>query len=215
MTKQHLIIVLISALLAGCITVGLGGGSGASLTTYTLGAPRAAPQPMAPVNWQLVVDKPSAAKALATNRIVVMPRPGVIAVYEGAQWADRAPEMLQSLLIQALEASGSITAVDRPVSGLRGDYTLVSEVRAFQAEYDDGGAPTVHVSLSLRLLQPARNRILAAHRVEARQRAAATDIASVVQAFDVATAEVVAAAVVWTLESGEANRHSGPPEAFR
>ncbi|HRQ65166.1 MAG TPA: ABC-type transport auxiliary lipoprotein family protein [Xanthomonadaceae bacterium] len=215
MSPRPIIAAAASLLLAGCITVGLGGSDSASLTTYTLSATRPPAEPVPPVNWQLVVDKPSAAKALASNRIVVMPRAHVLNVYEGAQWSDRTPEMLQTLLIQGLEASGSITAVDRPVSGLRGDYTLVSEVRAFQAEYGDDGPPEVHVSLSLRLLQPARNRILAATTVTARQPARATDIASVVRAFDRATASVIAEAVAWTLESGEANRHSGPPEPWR
>jgi cholesterol transport system auxiliary component len=201
--------------LTGCISVGLGGGDTQPLTTYTLSTPSAPDEPLPPVNWQLVVDKPAAAKALASNRIVVMPSPHVLNVYEGAQWSDRTPDLVQTLLIQGLEASGSITAVDRPVSGLRGDYTLVSEVRAFQAEYGDSGPPVVHVSLSLRLLQPARNRILAATTVTARQPARATDIASVVRAFDVATTQVVTDTVAWTLTSGEANRHSGPPEPWR
>jgi cholesterol transport system auxiliary component len=202
-------------LLSGCITVGFGGGASAPLTTWTLSPPPPPAEPLPVVNWQLVVDKPAASKALASHRIAVYPEPRVLNVYEGAQWVDRVPDLLQSLLIQGLEASGSIAAVDRPASGLRGDYTLLSEIRAFQAEYRGGGPPHARVALSLRLLQPARNRILAAHVVDVSVPAEGSDIASVVRAFDRAAAEAVGETVRWTLESGEANRMSGPPEPWR
>ncbi len=212
---RPLTVISASLLVGGCISVGLGGGGGDPLTTYTLGAPAAPSAPAQAVTWQLVVEKPSAAKALASNRIVVMPTANVINVYEGVQWSDRTPELVQTMIIRGLETSGRIAAVDRPESGLRGDYTLVSEVRAFQAEYDGAATPMVRVALSLRLLQPARNRVLAAQVLEETRRAESTDVASVVRAFDAAAVELVAKAVAWTLDSGEANHVSGPPEPWR
>ena len=61
-----------------------------------------------------------------------------IEYYARAQWSDRAPQMVQTLMIESFENSQRIIAVGRDVVGLRADFILKSELREFQAEYFNG-----------------------------------------------------------------------------
>ncbi|MDW8480075.1 MAG: ABC-type transport auxiliary lipoprotein family protein [Xanthomonadales bacterium] len=202
------------ALLAGCIRVGLGGGGGEPPAAYHLGAPEPPPG-LRPVNWQLVVDRPSAPRSLDGQRIVWIDRDGRVALLPGAQWTDRIPDLVQGALIETLERSAAIAGVDRPTSGLRGDYLLVTEIRAFQLERAADGAFAARVALGLRLLEPARNRIVASRLVEATAPAHGDAPAAAVSAFREAFARVIPEAARWALESGEANRTSVPPPQGR
>ena len=73
-----------------------------------------------------------------------------------AQWNDSAPRLVQSLLVQAFDKSGSIQAATPGSAALRTDLTLSTELRDFEAQYDNANAaPLVvvegfegHVSLA-------------------------------------------------------------------
>ena len=86
------------------------------------------------VSWQLVVEEPYAAGGLDTHRIAIMTNPFEVKYYAEARWAERAPRMVQTLLIESFENTGKIVAVGRQSVGLRSDFNLKSELREFQAE---------------------------------------------------------------------------------
>src|SRR5436305_2765007 len=60
------------------------------------------------VGWQLVVAAPVAPASLDVERIALERAPNVMDYYANAQWADRLPLVIQTLLVEAFEKSGKI-----------------------------------------------------------------------------------------------------------
>ena len=63
-------------------------------------------------------------------------------------------------MIESFENSKRIVAVGRESIGLRADFILKSELREFQAEYFDGGVPSVRVAINAKLVQMPRRSIM-------------------------------------------------------
>ena len=63
-----------------------------------------------------------------------MPEPTRFDYYALANWTDRAPLMVQGLVVESFENSGRIVAVGREAVGLKPDFVLKIEIREFQAE---------------------------------------------------------------------------------
>lgn len=156
------------------------------------------------VPWQLVVETPLASDTLATARMLVMPSPGVIEVFPGARWSDTSPALLRDLAVRGFEDSGRIVGVGSAVSGLRADYSLALDLRAFQLEIVDG-APRAAVRFQARLLDYTSNRVLAARAFVAEEPASGADAASAFAAFQLSLNRAVAELVDWTLASGSAD----------
>ena len=151
------------------------------------------------VPWQLAVARPTAMQTLDTERIALM-RGAAMDYYADAQWNDSVPRLVQSLLVEAFERSGRILAVARESEGVRGDYTLETEIRDFDAQYaTENGAPTVVVDVMARLLG-AQGAVVASQEVKQSAPAAANSVASVVAAFDQAVGAVLAQIVARTLQ---------------
>ena len=164
------------------------------------------------VDWQLVVGKPAAESMLSSARIAVRPGDGAeLQVLAGARWSDTMPELLQALVVRAFEDSGRILGVGRQASGLRSDYTLTLDVRAFEAVYSDGSAPTAVIEFNAKLLGFPSNRVLATRTFEARAPASGRQPAEVVPAFDQALEESIGALVGWTLEQGTLAQQGAQP----
>jgi cholesterol transport system auxiliary component len=199
--------MLLAALAAGgCMSLGSVGNEPGRLLEYgvTLAA---RPVAGAPVAWQLVVEEPAAPTALATARIMLVPENRTYGVYADARWIERVPRLVQGLIVQGFEDSGRIAGVGRTSSGVRGDYALLAELRAFQAE-QAGGRTDVVISLSAKFVRHASNDVLAARVFERRVEAGGRDVAATVEAFERALNELVPEIVAWGLATGEANWHA-------
>jgi cholesterol transport system auxiliary component len=197
-------VVLAAGLLAGCegMLAGLGG---PPPNLYTL-TPKSTFEASVPTaNWQLVVEEPIAAGGLDTDRIALRSSPTVLDYFARARWTERAPRMVQTLLVESFENSKHIVAVGRKAIGLRSDYNLKSELREFQAEYTGDGPPRVRVRLNVKLVQQPRRNIVASHNIEAVADANGTAMPDVIDAFDRALGKVLRQAVQWTLTAGVAN----------
>lgn len=158
------------------------------------------------VDWPLLVMRPLASDALDTARIVVRPQPGTLQVYQGAAWSDPAPDLLQAALVGAFEDSGKIVAVGRQGSGLRGDFSLLLDMRQFEAVYESGApSPAAVIQLQAKLLGKPGNRVLAAKTFRVAVPANSKDVPAVVAAFDSALNQSIAQIVGWTLVTGQAN----------
>ena len=81
-----------------------------------------------------MIEEPVAAGGLDTDAIAIYPSPTEVKYYAGARWTERAPKMIQTLLVESFENSGKITAVGRQAIGLYSDYNLKTELREFQSE---------------------------------------------------------------------------------
>jgi cholesterol transport system auxiliary component len=162
------------------------------------------------VSWQLVVEEPTASGGLNTTRIARRSNPTELTYFAEAAWTDRAPEMVQTLMVESFENSKAIVAVGRKAIGLRSDFDLKSELREFQAEYDDGqGVPLIRVRLNVKLIKQPRRQIVAFENFEATQRAAGTGMEQVIAAFDEALGKVLRQVVQWTLRHGDAAAKAG------
>ncbi len=177
-------------LLAGSLAACSGA---ASIDTFDLTGPKVERTGRS-AGIQIVVVDPVVDRALDTDRIVVRPKPTEIAYFAGAQWSDRLPRLLQSRLVETLEASGRFRAAGRPGQGMAADRQLVVEIRSF--DY----LPTesrVAVVLSVKLMDDRSGRISAQRVFDGTAPTSGDGAPAVVAAFDGVTAQVLADIAAW------------------
>lgn len=172
------------------------------LDLYTLSPKTTFQKPPPKVDWQLVVEQPVAAAGIDTARIALSRDPYQIEYFAKAVWVDNAPAMIQTLLIDSFQNTGSIVGVGRESIGLRADYLLKTDLREFQAFYDDKGPlAEVWVKIVAQVVQLPERRIVASMTAERKSKAAGPKFTDVVNAFDEALGPVIKAIVLFTLEA--------------
>jgi cholesterol transport system auxiliary component len=187
-------------LLSGCSILG---GSKTPATIYAP-QPTVAIDPSWPnVDWQLAISHPEAARMIDSLRIAVRPTPGELEVYKGASWAKAPSEQLQDTVLQALEDSGKIPAVARQGSGIAADFTLLSEIRRYEADYAGAALPSATIEVNVKLLQATDQDVVASHTFLQAVPASGTSTAAVAQAFDTALGAIAHDIVGWTLTTGQ------------
>lgn len=194
--------------LAGCALPDLGSGPPPDL--YVLSPKSTFADDIPHVTWQLVVEEPSTARGIDTDRIAIAPSPLEVKYFGGSRWADRAPRMVQQLLIQSFENTKKIVSVGRQSIGLRSDFVLKTELREFQAEKTPEGGTVVRVRVNLKLVRPSLGTIVASESFESIKPANSENVPDIVQSFDDAVGAVLKRAVAWTLTSGQENMKKSP-----
>ncbi len=178
---------------------GLMPGSGPAPDLYTLSPKSSFDTALPEVSWQLVVEVPFASGGLATQSIALRSNALEMRYFAGARWIERAPRLVQTLLVESFENTGRIVAVGR-AADLRSDFNLKSELREFQAEYESEAAPPlIRVRLNAKIVQQPQREIIASENFEATARAAGTNMAGIITAFDEAFGKVLRRVVEWTL----------------
>ncbi len=183
--------------LSGCAAVSALSGASAPLDAYTLtpleGAGGAAG------SRHVVVEAPTSSGAIATDRILVKPNRLRAAYLPEARWVDPAPAMVQTVMVQSLQASGAFRLVGRTTLGLFPDYTLLTELTAFQAELGPEGGPLyiVRAALTLTMIREDDGVVVASRRFEGRGGANSADPLVLVVAFDAAMGQVLREATPW------------------
>jgi cholesterol transport system auxiliary component len=203
--------------LAGC---GVLSSYATPLDQYTLSPKTTFQNPPPKVDWQLVVEKPIAAAGIDTARVALSRNPYQVEYFGKAAWTDNAPSMVQTLLIDSFQNTGSIVGVGREAIGLRPDFLLKTDLREFQANYrNNDPIPEVHVKMIARLVKLPERRIIASMTADRKAKAAGTKFTDVVDAFDDALGGVIKQIVIFTLRapSGDLGGMTGveimPPEA--
>lgn len=186
-------------LLSSCGSALLPGAHSEPPTIYVLTPKSTFPADLPTVDWQLTIFVPTTDAALNTARIAVRRSPISLDYYAHANWVDTTPRMVQSLLVESFENSGRIVGVGRQSVTLRADYSLLTDLREFQAEYVGDGPPRVRVSLNAKLIRMPQRDIIAHKNFDFVEPAAGADLKSVVGAFDVALGKVLKRIVEWTL----------------
>jgi cholesterol transport system auxiliary component len=148
---------------------------------------------------QLLVERPDTSAELDTARIALSNTPTTLDYFADAAWADRAPAVVQQLLIESFEQSGKISAVSRDIISLRADYLLLSELRRFTAVYDGAGPPTVVVQILVRLVKMPDRAIIGQQSAERSIAATRNDMAGIVESFNDALGGVMKDLVEWSL----------------
>lgn len=163
------------------------------------------------VDWQLVVEEPEAAGGLQVQNIALRTNALELQYFANARWTDRAPRMVQTLLVESFENSRRIIAVGRQAIGLRSDFNLRTELREFQAEYENPDRPPlVRIRLNAKIVKQPRREIIASDNFEATTRAAGTALNEVVAAFDETLGKVMRRLVEWTIVNANAARPAVP-----
>jgi cholesterol transport system auxiliary component len=200
-TRRSLLLAAAALPLAGC------GGlipQAPPSNIYNLSPKTTFPDSLPKVDWQLVVEEPYAAGGLDSHKIAIYTNPYEVKYYAEARWAERAPRMVQTLLVESFENTGKIVSVGRQSVGLRSDFNLKSELREFQAVLKTGQtAPEVIVVLQAKLIAQPRQQIVASATFERRAVAKTGSILAVVEAFDDALGKVLRDTVQWAMTTGK------------
>ncbi|NNG05973.1 MAG: hypothetical protein HKM95_17975 [Inquilinus sp.] len=173
---------------------------------YTLTPKSTFDEGLPDVEWQLLVESPAAAAGLDSLRVALQSTPLKLDYFANVAWTDRAPLMVQTLIVESFENSGKIVSVGRETIGLRANYVLKTELREFQAEYIDGGLnqpPKVNVRMNAKLVEIPRRAIIAGDNFEAYTTSRSNNLDAIVEAFDETLGKVLRRLVEWTLVAGE------------
>ncbi len=154
---------------------------------------------------QLVVDEPYAPAALDSNRIVYQPSPNEIRYFANARWSDRAPQMVQALLVDALDQSGRFQAVGRRAAGMRSDFLVRMSIVTFAAEENGGATESVRVLFNAQLVRRFSDEIVAGRRFEAVAQPTSNRMIDIVNAFDAATSVAIGDLSAWIYDEAAQN----------
>jgi len=196
------ILCAVSVLLSGCALATLNNAT--TPTDLYLLTPKSTFDANLPrLRQQIVVTEPTATAAVSNDRITVQPSSLEVRFLPRARWVDRAPLIVQSLLIESYENSGKVDAVGSSAIGLRADYLVVPDIREFQAvlptDAGEDAALQAHVRLNIKVVNDDFDRIIASRSIE-RVRTSASDAPTdIVAAFDDALGAVMKEAVEWSV----------------
>jgi cholesterol transport system auxiliary component len=147
---------------------------------------------------QLAVDAPAAPASLDTDRIALTRTPLRLDYFANAAWSDRAPMMIQSLIVESLANAGRIRVVTRATGQVQPDATLMIDLERFDAEYQGDGAPEIHVRLVGSIVRDRA--AIAVRTFDATARPAHNDTGDIVAGFDAAFRTVLGELAPWTAD---------------
>lgn len=155
------------------------------------------------IQMQIVVEEPTATAAVNTDQIAVQPTPLQVQYLPRARWVDRAPLIVQSLLVESYENSGKVAAVGRSTVGLRADYLIVPDLREFQgiviAETENAKTVRVEVRMNIKIVDAAEDKIIASSSFSEDVVSASDQTPDLVNAFDIALGRAMRDAVEWSV----------------
>lgn len=155
------------------------------------------------VPWSLTITRPISNTFLDSNRITVRPEANILKVYQGANWSDSLPDLVQEKLLETFENSGKIKTVSRQNSGVPAEVALLLDIRQFESVYISGQKkPNVLIQIHAKLLEYPSNRVITSKTFNADIATNSKDIPDVVQAFETGLNTVNQEIVGWALTNG-------------
>ncbi|CUH47524.1 ABC-type transport auxiliary lipoprotein family protein [Ruegeria atlantica] len=155
------------------------------------------------VQKQIVVQEPTATAAVNTDQIAIQPTPLQVQYLPRARWVDRAPLIVQALLVESYENSGKVAAVGRSTVGLRADYVIVPDLREFQGFVvsDVEGTKTIRVEvrMNIKIIDEYEDKIIASSSFREVVASASDATPDLVRAFDEALGKTMRDAVEWSV----------------
>lgn len=200
MSRVSLLAAGLCLLLGGCAAIG---GPKTEVQVYAPASKITADPAWPAADWSLSIGVNAANQMLDSSRIAVRPSANRFQAYKAAAWADTAPDLLQTALVEGFEDSGKITAVGRFGAYSRGEFGLVLEVRAFETIYT-GGRPDAVIEVQAMLVK-LRDKpgVVATKRFRQAVPGAAPDLESMVDSFGQAMSAISTDLVGWTLVEGD------------
>lgn len=159
-------------LLAGC--TGFSAPQVTSQAIYVLEAQPAAMTARVTRNLVLAVGLPQARPGFDTPQIAYVRQPHELNYFVTSRWADTPARMLEPLLVQAMEQTGSFRAVVRAQDAVRADVRLDTEL--IRLRHDFATKPSrVQLTLRAQLIDVRGQRVLAAKQFDDVEFAATDD----------------------------------------
>jgi len=156
-------------------------------------APNAArPGAMTPPSLQ--VPRPQADPGLATELITLVRSDHRMDRYAASSWAGALPDVVETLAIDTLRASGNWASVHDAPSPFAADYLLQITIRRFEADYTSGSdVPKVYVTLDCTIARRVGRELITSFVAEGVADADENRMSSVVAAFEKAANVALAA----------------------
>jgi ABC-type uncharacterized transport system auxiliary subunit len=142
----------------------------------------------------LQVPRPQADPGLNTELITLVQSDHRMDRYAGSSWAGNLTDVVETLAVDTLRASGHWSAVHDAPSPFSADYLLQINIRRFEADYTSGGdAPKVYVTLDCTIARRLGRELLTSFVAEGVADADANRMSSVIAAFEKAANIALAA----------------------
>jgi ABC-type uncharacterized transport system auxiliary subunit len=117
--------VLLAGMMAAC-------GAARPAKYYELEAPLAPAAASNPLPVSLLVGHIAASHLYRDDRIVYATRGQELGTYQYQRWAEPPTEMIETMLVRTLRASGQYRSVDRLTSSARGEYIVRGRLDALE-----------------------------------------------------------------------------------
>ena len=133
----------------------------------------------------LQVPRPQADPGLANELITLVQSDHRMDRYAGSSWAGALPDVVETLAIDTLRATGNWSSVNDAPSPFAADYLLQINIRRFEADYTGGGdAPRIYVTLDCTIARRIGRELLTSFVVEGVADAEANKMSAVIAAFE-------------------------------
>ncbi len=196
------VLLALAAGTAGCATFSSLNSSARALDTYELNPlPASASATGGRGGSRLVfVADPTAPAAVATDRIVIKPNALQVTLASDGRWVEAAPAHVRNLLARSLANTGRYAFVTAGTIGPLPDFTVMTDIGAFEAQLlPEGSAAPVRVlvSMTLSVVRDADGRLVASRRFTRSAPASGTQAFAIVAAFETANTALLREAVPW------------------
>lgn len=166
------------------ITVALASSCGAARPSkyYALDLPPAPAPSGNPYDVALLVGRLTAPHLYRDDRLVYRTGETQIGTYEYHRWAEPPTDMLESMLVRLLRASGKYRTVQHLASNTQGDYILRG--RLHQMEESNSPSLMARVSFELELYEKKSGTVVWTHFYSHDEPVSGKEVPDVVQAFN-------------------------------
>lgn len=211
---RPLLLTLVITTLGGCAGLGTLKQASKPNDLYLLTPKSTFSQSLPRVQKQIVIQEPTATAAVNTDQIAVQPTPLQVQYLPRARWVDRAPLIVQALMVESFENSGRVAAVGRSTVGLRADYVIVPDLREFQGivvgETENSKTVKIEVRMNIKIIDEFEDKIIASSSFQEAVVSTSDETPDLVAAFDTALGKTMRDAVEWSVRKIHSHAANNP-----
>ena len=163
MIIARLLCLPVLLLLSGCVSLSAGP---LPAVVHSTQVSSEATGPAVAFDLQLGVAEPQLLSLWQSNRVLLRTVDDELGVLQGVVLADETAQVVQTSLIEALQAQAGLRGVGRPGDGSRNEWLLLSDLPRFELDYRSAPGTAV-IELNLRVLETSSGRVLASTRLSA------------------------------------------------
>lgn len=183
---------------------------------YVLRLPPATATPSPTPAGSILVQRPEPGPGLDSWNIALLRSDRRFDFYAASHWAAPAPDLIESVIVDALRAGGAFASVFDDSSPFAPRYDLRCNLRRFEADYTvarGAGAPTIFVALDCTVGRHRDRELLGSFVAEGSAVAAEDRLNAVVAAFETAATKAVVELERGAREAVARDKGAGDPVA--